>query len=471
MKVAAIFGAGLVIAIVAAPLAHADLVYETDIQPSDRMQDRENFRQVVGTSQKVQPRAQVQQQVALEPTQRIVQVAPVQAAPAPVVAQVQAPQPVYVAPVQQQPVYAAPAVEAQAPVQQPEIGTLSKSELMRRERVREELKNEDIIQERLEELRLRDERRRTNQIFGANQAGMVDPAAAQAPIAPMPMTQEAVVVPVTERPGQPAVQPVYAAPVVVQPVQAQSQAVAPAGYDAGRSTAAASEAAFDAPEEKTIVRISPRAGFANMSNPDSVKVSGRYALGAALSIDASQNMVFELGYTFAEYGLTLNSQYTGFGYYGWQVPNGNYETRALKQNVIDAGMKFYLLNASSKLRPFIGGGGGWQKSFLNYDERYKQATGMRVRDYEASAFLGYLSTGVDVRINKSVSIGTQFRYYSVLSSNSSEQIPYNSFGGYQYNPYALTGYGAGTDPANQSAGVELQRASFYSILAGVTFTF
>jgi hypothetical protein len=228
-------------------------------------------------------------------------------------------------------------------------------------------------------------------------------------------------------------------------------------------------------EEKLVIRLTPRAGVSSMRSPDAnVLVRGRYSAGLSLGIEASESMTFELGYQFSEYGISLQPTY-GFS---WNSPTGTYESRALRQNLVDAGLKFYLLGSRSRLRPFVGGGGGWQRSFVNYDSRYRAlvqaySPTVGVQDYEASSFVGQINTGMDVRISKSVSVGAQFRYNRVLGSNSSQQIPYNAMWGASgaYPGYGYGGAAAIADPGNQIAGLQLQRASFYSVLAGVNFIF
>jgi hypothetical protein len=228
-------------------------------------------------------------------------------------------------------------------------------------------------------------------------------------------------------------------------------------------------------EEKLVIRLTPRAGVSSMRSPDAnVLVRGRYSAGLSLGIEASESMTFELGYQFSEYGISLQPTYGS----SWSSPTGTYESRALRQNLVDAGLKFYLLGTRSRLRPFVGGGGGWQRSFVNYDSRYRALVQayyptVSVQDYEASSFIGQLNTGMDVRISKSISVGAQFRYNRVLGSNSSQQIPYNAMWGAS-GAYPGYGYGGGaamTDSGNQIAGLQLQRASFYSVLAGVNFIF
>ena len=177
--------------------ARGELVYEPEVSPQApaqvRADDREQMRTVLSASEKAQATVQASQPVQQVAVQQVAP-APVYAAPTP------AAQPVYQQPIYQQPVYqqqvavapvqqvapapvyaapapvaAAPAVQAQASAPQgvsadsapaTEVQSLSKTELMRRERTRTELKNEDLLQERLEELRLRDEKKRTDQLLG-----------------------------------------------------------------------------------------------------------------------------------------------------------------------------------------------------------------------------------------------------------------------------------------------------------------
>ncbi len=471
----AFVGTGVFVFVAMAPIARAELVYDSGNDPQAqvgaqvRADDRESTRKVLKSSQHNQPLqngggVQTVQIARRQPIQVIDQP---QSAPASPIAFNQA-----------------------GESAESEYQNNTKSELLRRQRMREELRNEDEIQERLESLRLRDEKKRTQQLFGTNGQSEDGAPMPPAPTAfqgsasasmpgqvPVQMTEEVVSVPVTERPGQPTVAPVAASRRTTSAQQAAMVAASSESVEfeqeSGSRSRAQASASLD--DEKTTVKIAPRVGLANMGGEGNLKVNSRYSAGLALSVDASDNMAFEVGYTFNEFGIELAQP----GLYN-PSPTGNYETRALKQNVIDAGLKFYLLGPSSKLRPFVGGGAAYSKSYLNYDQQYSQylnqlsPQGQGVRDYEMSSYLGYLTTGFDVRISKSVSIGTLFKYYTVLSSRENASLPYQAFYGAQGNGlssnYSLQNL-SGTDAGNQYAGASLARSSFYSILAGVTFTF
>ncbi len=469
-------------------IAQAELVFQNPAQAAQsqqRLDDRENTRKVMGASEQMATAVEVGDTVsALDPQ--------VTELPVPPVAVKSAAQGVAVVPVQQAqvnpPRVASAGVtlaqaQVQAPLQvqtpsadpleTPEVQAFTKAELMRRMRFRAEMKNDDFVQQRLEELRLRDEQRRADQLINGGPARLDADAASVAVQAPLPpLAVETVQTPITERPGQPQAAP------VAQPVQTP---VAVVQVSSGASSPAVSGSSvlesegFAPREEKLVIRLTPRAGVSSMRSPDAnVLVRGRYSAGLSLGVEASESMTFELGYQFSEYGISLQPTYGS----SWSSPTGTYESRALRQNLVDAGLKFYLLGTRSRLRPFVGGGGGWQRSFVNYDSRYRALVQayyptVSVQDYEASSFIGQVSTGMDVRISKSISVGAQFRYNRVLGSNSSQQIPYNAMWGASgaYPGFGYGGAAAMTDSGNQIAGLQLQRASFYSVLAGVNFVF
>jgi hypothetical protein len=87
--------------------------------------------------------------------------------------------------------------------------------------------------------------------------------------------------------------------------------------------------------------------------------------------------------------------------------------------------------------------------------------------YEDSAFLGYLSGGMDVHVAKNISVGAEFKYYQVLSSSQNNNFS-NYYGMMYYNPNPAYSYGA-SDTA--VAGTNLASSNFYSILGDVSFSF
>ena len=465
--------------LVALPLARAEMVYENEIQqdgdaPSatgESPNERESLRQVVGSSRKAEiatapaaaPARVVRRQVVAQPAPvaQVVQAAPVYAAPVAVQAA-----PVMIA--QAAPVAAAPAaapvvvsdaIEPEAPAALPaqEVQHLSKSELLRRARLREELKNEDVLQERLEELRLRDERRRTDQVLGASKEQAAPVAMAPAPV----MKEEIVGAPIGAAPQAQAI-PVQTQAAQAQPVQAY--------YDDRVAASSAQAQSVASPEEeKTRISVTPRAGISNLAGTNYFNVQARYSAGLALGVEVSEQISFQVGYLYSEYGIGVASSNPYIGYL--QASTGsaysnNFATYILRQNVFDAGLKFHVLGKTSKLRPYLGGGAAYARSFLNYDATVLSALNQTygaqslATDYSTSAFLGFLQAGMDVSLGKNILLGAEFRYYNVLSATENQSL--NTGGFYTgYNP----------DPNKSIAGGSLARSNFYSVLGTASFTF
>lgn len=413
----AAFGAGLLATVAMLPQAKGELVFENDVKSmqvpaaaapvAPRTEERESLRQVLSVSEK-------------------------------------APQPAAVS-------------NSAAPVT--EVQNFSKTELMRRERVREEVKNEDVLQERLEELRLRDEQRRTEQLLGVASAHSVTASAA-----PLPVKEERISAPVTEVPATRAV--------------AAGETIAVAGP-------------VDAVEkpEKLIVSISPRAGISSMMGNSGFDIRPNYAAGVAVGLGVSDNLTFEAGYTYGEYGVAVNSTNPTVQYLQnyFNAQGGylrNFETQTMRQNIVDAGLKVHFLGPEARLRPFFGAGAAYSKSYLNYAQSYltmlnQMGMGQLSRDYEVDSYQGYLSTGLDVRVSKNISIGATFKYHTVLSARENQPLYYSGFSGssvsapYYGSPYGAynAGYNGTLDYDKMAVGGSLARTSFYTVLAGVTFTF
>lgn len=473
----AAIGAGLLATLTLLPQARGELVYEEQDQgpvelrqnaqtQDPRATDRQDLRQAIGSSEKARATRQAEIVRPAQPAQVFVaQPAPLPPAPQTQVAVGDA---ALAAPL------AAPAADPQAaPVE-----NLSKTELMRRERVREEIKNEDAIQERLEELRLRDEKRRSDQIVKGDsflpgpQVSGAAPANGQAP-GLAPIQDEVVVAPVTEHPGQPAVVP--AVPAGAAPTQAPAPlnpALQTTGAAAPAQSTAEVKGDVDSNDEKSQVYVRAGAGLSNMNVNDAFDLKPHYALGGALGVQSSENVSFELGYTYATYGIAVASSNPVIQQLQWAQQAqglGNPETLGLNKNVFDAGIRLSLLGAQSKIRPFIGGGGAYSKQYLNYASGYtaflnQYGLSSMAQDYESSAFLGFVSTGVDVKISKQLSLGAQFKYYGVISSNENQQLNYVGFYG---NPYAF----GGATADKQSVGASLSDSSYYTIEATTSFTF
>jgi outer membrane protein W len=341
---------------------------------------------------------------------------------------------------------------------------------MRRERTRTELKNEDLLQERLEELRLRDEKRRTDQLLGAEgaaaAAGQQQGGTANMNVAPDALSVQGVVAPVTDHPGE----------VLNAPVPTQAQGPNVAAYTAspytpsaqaqivGAQSVTAQQALPSSNDDHVKLSITPRAGVSIMNVDNAFTVSGKGAAGIGLGMGVTDNLSVEVGYTYAEYGIGLaNSAYIQ------QMFTGTSDTYDLKQNVFDIGMKLDLVSSDSRFRPFIGGGAAYSKGYLNYPtsvtQLYQQYSPNFSPDFESSDFLGYLSAGFDAQVSKTIAVGLNLRYYKVFSDSENENLNYGSFYGSGY-------YGGGqVDQGKLLTGTQLAQSSFYSILGTVTFSF
>jgi hypothetical protein len=353
-----------------------------------------------------------------------------------------------------------PEIRSQAQVQaDTQAEMLSRSELLRRKRMRNELQTEDLLQQRLEELRLKDEERRMGKIINSKALGGEEEVA---PKPSAPIAEQVVEVPLIER-TRDEVRVVQAAPEAPSTSSAQVPV----------------EGVASAVEEKSSVYLSPRFGMPSMANADGYNVSGRYGVGAVLGVETGENLSFELGYAFNEYGVAINSwnpwvlQYQGV--YG---SGRTAETIAMKQNVIDATIKLSVLGKDYKLRPFVSLGGGYTKSFINYDSKivdWMRQTGFYAGsdDYEVSQFVGSLGGGVDLKLSKSVSINAMFKYSKILSSRENYALNnYAFYGNAQYGyPYNLYNPYGQQDYDKQQSGASLAKSDFYTITAGVNLAF
>lgn len=364
---------------------------------------------------------------------------------------------------------------AMTPAPEAEVQNLTQAELTRRERVRTEMKNEDILQVRLEELRLRDEQKRTAELLG------VKTAEAEAASQATPIEEVAV--------GSAG--------------QTQSPAQSTVAQETATTSVSATVTSFpEVEQEKTRITVQPRGGVSNLMGSNYYSINSRFTGGLSLGAEVSENLAIEFGYQYSEYGVSLTSTNPWVLYY--QSVSGyyqnNYESVVMKQNIVDLGVKVPLMGRGSKVRPFIGGGGAYSKSYINYDQsilallnRYGLTN--LSKDYELSQYLGYVSTGVDVQLSKSISIGALFKYYGVLSSNENQALNnaalygspyasaygnqyngynrtgYNNSGYYNYNQYTGNAYSTTSDTDKQNVGSSLARSAFYSAQVGITFSF
>lgn len=460
----------LAVAVTLASRAKGELVYENQIPQGStssavRIEERETMRQALMSSERAKATVQAESAAAATAPMAPVVSVPIAAAPA-------AMAPVQQTVINQQPMqYQHPQVEVGAPriIDAVEVQNVTKSEAMRRERMRQETQSEDIIHERLEQMRLQDERRRTEALLNsgglAPQAASVAPAVVIAPPPPPPpapvLQEQVVVAPATERPGQ-----------VPSALTLNS-----AG---GQSTTSISGPSLT--EERMILSIQPRAGVSNVQGSTGYDIRARYGAGVGLFLSSGDNLSFEAGYTYSEYGVRLAPTNTyvlalqQMAYLNGTTPS--FETVAMKQNVFDLGVKLHVLSQDARVRPFLGGGASYGRSFINYDQsilsylnRDPNLRGLAT-DYELSQFMGYVSGGLDMRITKNISIGAVLKYYAVLTSRESHPINNAAlYGSYPYGTGYTGAYVTTPDTDKQGVSGSLLKTSFYSALAGITFSF
>ncbi len=370
----------------------------------------------------------------------------------------------------------------QATVRSPETSEtvmLSQSELLRNKRTRLEIQNEDMLQRRLEEIRLRDEQRRMDQLLAKEgyvkqgQAADTLDVGLSSPIPAAPAVQAPAPVVLQEQVVSPSLQ---AAPV--------APAVPSVGFVPGPAvlaTPSLMSSSSTLPSEEPSARVSliPRFGVSNFQDQVATEVNSRFAAGLGIGLDVTDNLAFEIGYTYSEFGVG-----------GWstnpyvsqlQVYTNTAQPIAVKQNVVDAGLKLYALGTSSRLRPYLFAGAAYTKSFVNYDQQIVQYLSQQglsgiARDLESSAFLGAVGVGMDIKLSSSIFVGLSGRYYSVLNSNvnssslglgSGLSYPGYGYGGYYYNPAAA----AYLDYDKQVLGGGFARSDFYTIAGSIGFSF
>jgi hypothetical protein len=472
----AALGAGAISSFMMLPSVHAELVYENGAseptqatsQVSDaQLNDRANLRQTLESSQKAQATILAQAQTAPASSVQVQQIAPAPVAaaapavPAPAAAPAVAPAPLAAAPAPiavaapaAAPVVvlsAQPAITPDTAAQANETQNLSHAEIIRRERMREELKNEDVLQTRLEELRMKDEQKRTSQIL-APAPDASAPAAATSPI-----QQQIVTPPAIEHPGQPsAAVPTFAPGQQVASLQGSSSMDQSGAV--GTSTARDLEPASS---QKPMFSLTALGGISNItSNNIGYSISPQFSTGVAASLAATDYVSIQLGYTYSQYGVSMNS-------YNSYYNNGvGLQSLQLNQNVFSAGAKVDLLGPDSKIRPFVSAGLAYSKGYVNYNSTtlsyinanpYAAAAG---QDYDVSQFLGYVGGGIDVQLTRNISIGVDFKYYDALSSSDNGGLNNEGF----YNNVSLI------SPDKQYVGGSLASANFYTVMAGLTFS-
>ncbi len=247
----------------------------------------------------------------------------------------------------------------------------------------------------------------------------------------------------------------------------QGAQLSPAASE-GSSTAAKDDLSDENLKGK--ISIFPLAGITSIKSSN-YTVDARYTAGFGIEAEATNNISIVGSYSYSQFNVGLGTSNPYYGYYqGTTLVNSN-NLNALQynQNLVDVNARFYLMPRSSRFRLYIGAGVGYSKSYLNYNQNSLNtysgnpyATGQS-NDYSVSQVLGQLGAGAEIQISKTIALGADFKYDTVLSSSQNDPLNNNAF--------VNNGYGY-TASNNQSiVGGSLASEAFYSLTANVKVTF
>lgn len=211
-------------------------------------------------------------------------------------------------------------------------------------------------------------------------------------------------------------------------------------------------------------RVSPVIGWTSIGS-DFYNIDSQYTAGIQLEMEVTDNISAYAGFAYSEYevGMAMANPMMmaqpGIGYGGYM------NTLQYNQNVFDAGMRLYLLPRKSAFNAFIGGGLGFNKGYLNYAQQGSmyQNPNMNVRDYVVTSFLGLLETGAEVKVSRSIALGVNLKYATVLSAKENQPL-YNT-------AFINGGYNGAITPEQMQVGGSIANESFYSILGTVKVGF
>ena len=125
--------------------------------------------------------------------------------------------------------------------------------------------------------------------------------------------------------------------------------------------------------ERTMISVSPRAGISNMVGDSGYfQISPHFSGGLSASMGAGDYFSFQVGYTYSQYGVSMASSNPWVIQAQQQAAylgQGTFQDLNMNQNVFDAGVKIHLLGPDSRIRPYIGGGGAYARSYINFSSQ------------------------------------------------------------------------------------------------------
>lgn len=219
------------------------------------------------------------------------------------------------------------------------------------------------------------------------------------------------------------------------------------------------------------VSIAPIFGLSSINN-DNYNMDSRYTVGVGMEVDITDNVSFTASFRYSQYDVSLASSNPTYSFYNANNPSllNTRQQLEYNQNVIDATGRYYVLPTSYRFRPFLGAGIGYNRGFLNYDQKtldaynnnpYYASSG-QLDDYSVSSVLGILELGGDLQLSKGFAVGINFKYNSILSSSENQPLNNNAF---------LINSGNPGPTDKNTVGGSLRDSSFYSLLGTVKISF
>lgn len=154
--------------------------------------------------------------------------------------------------------------------------------------------------------------------------------------------------------------------------------------------------------------LSPVVGLTSILGNETVNVTPQYSYGGRAGLLISDNMMVEGGFTHS----VINTS-TPINLIAGLPPS---DVFALKQNVADAGIKFFFLGRESRFRPFIGGGLAYATSTLNLTPAY--AFMNLTEDYRIKQLQGMGQLGAEIAITRAIVATASFKLSGILSSST-----------------------------------------------------
>lgn len=207
----------------------------------------------------------------------------------------------------------------------------------------------------------------------------------------------------------------------------------------------------------------------------------KVSVGAGIEGEVANNVVIGVSYVYSQFdisGFNLGA-IPLYRYYG--QTNSDIYKYEYNLNMIDVGMKYVFGSRASRIRPYIGVGGGYAMGYLNRTQEYIDEINRRapgyvrsgaLDDYETTAWLGFIQGGVDFAFSKTFGIGLSGRYYTTLSSSGENSYESGNSLRSAYGPYSR--FGGPVDPEltqKQLIGNSIQDTNYYSGLLHVKISF